>query len=101
MVRTPSMGASFMLVEYPHMSKILKATNTPSSIGETKVIVEAVGKEGEYLANGRKLPQDFSEYYRYWLEQISGSPNIIVIAWNKLAEARQSTTCRRGRNRGL
>ena len=27
MVRTPSMGTSFMLVEYPHMNKVLKATN--------------------------------------------------------------------------
>ena len=62
-----------MLVEYPHMSKVLKAINAPSSIGGTKVIVEAVGKEGEYLVNGVKLPRNFSKYYRRCLEQISGS----------------------------
>ena len=75
MVRTPSMGASFLLVEYPHMSKVLKATYTPSDIGGKKVIVEAVGKEGEYLVKGGKLPRDFGKEYQYRLELISaGGP---------------------------
>ena len=73
-VRTPSIGTSFMLVEYPHMNKVLKATNTSSGIGGTKVIVEPVGKEGDYLVNGGKLPRDFSREYHYRSEQISGSP---------------------------
>ena len=71
MVRTQSMGSSFMLVEYPNMGRVLKATNTSSGIGGTKVIVEAVGKEGEYLVNGGKLPRDFGKEYHYRLDRIS------------------------------
>ena len=41
MVRTPSMETSFMLVQHPNMNKVLRATNTPSGIGGTKVMVEA------------------------------------------------------------
>ena len=61
-----------MLVEYPNMGRVLKATNTSSGIGGTKVIVEAVGKEGEYLVNGGKLPRDFGKEYHYRLDRISG-----------------------------
>lgn len=78
MVRTSSMGKSFMLVEYPTMGKVLKATTTPSQIGGTKVIVEAVGKEGEYLVNGGKLPKNFGKEYWYRLEQICGGPNYYI-----------------------
>ena len=64
MVRTSSMGQSFMLVEYPHLNKVLKANTS-----NTAVTVEAVGGQGEYLVHGGKLPRDFGKEYQYSLQQ--------------------------------
>ena len=58
------MGKSFMLVEYPHLNKVLKANTS-----NTAVTVEAVGCEGEYLVHGGKLPRDFGKEYQYSLVQ--------------------------------
>ena len=71
MVQTPSMGKSFLLVNYPDLNKVMMCTRIASSIGGTKVLIEPVGKEGEHLVNGGKLPRDFGNYYQFRLEQVN------------------------------
>ena len=79
MVRTPSLSSkenSFLLVNYPNLNKIMRCTTifagSPSHSGNTrKVLIEPVGKEGEYLVNGGKLPRDFGDDYQFRLEQVN------------------------------
>ena len=71
MVRTPSMGKSFLLVNYPDLNKVMMCTRIASSIGGTKVFIEPVGKEGEHLVNGGKLPRDFGNEYQFRLDQVN------------------------------
>lgn len=72
MVKTPSMGTSFMLVEYPHLNRILRATSIRTGTGGTKVVVEPVCGE-QPLMNGGELPRDFGKEYQYHLEQTAES----------------------------
>ena len=53
------------------MSHIYHGHSIASSIGETKVLIQPVGKEGEHLVNGGKLPRDFGNYYQFRLEQVN------------------------------
>ena len=46
-------------------------TRIASSDGGTKVVMESVGREGEYLVNGGKLPRDFGKEYQFRLEQVN------------------------------
>lgn len=69
MVRTPSMGRSFMLVEYPEMKKILKATDLPigdSNTG-TKLLVEELDTA---LISDGQLPRDFGFGNEYWFSLV-------------------------------
>ena len=67
MVQTPSMGKSFMLVEYPYLRKVLKATSDLIDItGGTKLVVEELD-ENVQIVNGGKLPRDFGKEYQFSL----------------------------------
>ena len=59
MVRTPSMGNSFLLVKYPTLDKVMVCLSCHSSVSPEAfmVSIEPVGKPGEHLDNGGKLPR--------------------------------------------
>ena len=70
MVQTPSMGKSFMLVEFPFLRKVLKATNLPlvDIPGAAKLVVEELD-ENVTLVNGSASPRDFGAEYHFSLVQ--------------------------------
>ena len=69
MVQTPSMGKSFMLVEYPFLRKVLKATKLPLDIPmAAKLVVEELD-ENVTLVHGGASPRDFSTEYQFSLVQ--------------------------------
>ena len=71
MVKTASLGDSFLLATYPVPDRVMMATLIKSEVGGTKVLLEPVGKPGEYLVNGGKLPRDFGKQYQFRLDKIS------------------------------
>ena len=75
MVRTPSMGSSFLLVKYPTLDKVMMCTRICSSVSPVayKVLIEPVGKPGEHLDHGGKLPRNFGDQYQFRLEPQEGS----------------------------
>ena len=68
MVQMSSMEKSFMLVEYPNLRKVLKATDLSLDNGGTKLVVGELD-ENITIVNGGKLPRDFGKEYQYSLVQ--------------------------------
>lgn len=86
MVQTPSMGKSFMLVEYPYLTKVLKATTDLIDItGGTKLVVEQLDENQPIVKNG-KMPRDFGKEYQFSLVQagaLVGSKTLLYFIFSE------------------